>query len=152
MQQYNKTIQKCLTLIILQKKTQKKITQIAQKFLIEFPDRNSFRILIVEGSGSGKTSALLNLINHEPDIDKIVLYAKDPYEAKYQLLINKRGSTGLKHYNDSKALIEYSNNMDHIYKNIEEYNPNKKGKILIVSDDMIADIIKSLVIKSLIQW
>ena len=61
------------------------------------------RILIIGGSGSGKTNALLNLINNQPDIDKIYLYAKDPYEAKYQFLINKRESTGLKHFNDPKA-------------------------------------------------
>ena len=67
------------------------------------------------------------------------LYAKDPCEAKYQLLINKRESTGSKHFNDSKAFIEYSNDMDDIYKNFEEYNPNKKRKTLIVFDDMIAD-------------
>ena len=67
-----------------------------------------------------KTNALLNLINHEPDIDNIYLYAKDPSKAKYQLLINKRESTCLKHLNDSKAFIEYSNDMDDIYKNIEE--------------------------------
>ena len=67
------------------------------------------------------------------------LYAKDPYEAKYQFLINKQESTGLKHFNDSKAFIEYSNDMNDIYKNIEEYNPNKKRKILIVFDDMIPD-------------
>ena len=56
------------------------------------------------------------------------MYAKDPYEAKYQFLIKKRESTVLKHFNDSKAIIEYSNDMDDIYKNIEEYNPNKKRK------------------------
>ena len=55
-----------------------------------------YRILIVGGSKSGKTNALLDLISHQPDIDKIYLYAKDQYEAKYQLLINKRESTGLK--------------------------------------------------------
>ena len=87
---------------------------------------------------SRKTNALLNLINHEPDIDKICLYSKDPYETKYQLLINKRKSTGLKYSNDSKAFIEYSNDMDDIYKSIDEYSPNKKRKILIVFDDMIA--------------
>ena len=76
--------------------------------------------MIIGGSGSGKTNALLNLINHEPDTDRIFLYAKDPYEAKYQLLINKRESTGLKYFNDSKAFIEYSNDMDDTYKNIEE--------------------------------
>ena len=70
---------------------------------------------------------MLKLINHEPDIDNIYLYAKDPYEAKYQILIHKRESTDLKYLNDSKAFIEYSNNMDDIYKkDIEEYNLNKK--------------------------
>ena len=83
---------------------------------------HSYRILIVGGSGSGKTNALLNLINHEPDFDKIYSYAKDPYEAKYQLLINKRESTGWKYLNDSKAFIQYSNDMEDTYKNIEEYN------------------------------
>ena len=79
-----------------------------------------YRILIIGGPGSGKTNPLLNLINHEPDIDKIYLYVKDPYEAKYQLLINKRESTGLRYFNDSKAFIEHSYDMDDIYKNIEE--------------------------------
>ena len=105
--------------------------------------RNSYRILVLGGSGSWKTSALLNQINGEPDIVKIYLHAKDPYEAKYQLLINKRESTGLKYLNDSKAFIEYSNDMDDIYKNIEEYNPSKKQKILIVFDDMIADLLSN---------
>ena len=77
-----------------------------------------------------KKNELLNLINHEPDIDNIYLYAKDPNEAKYQLLINERESTGLKNLNDSKVFIKYSNDMDDIYKNIEDYNPNKKRKII----------------------
>ena len=93
----------------------------------------------MEASGSGKINPLLNLINNEPDIDKIYLYAKDPYEAKYQLLINKRENTGLKYFYDAKAFIEYSNDMHNIYKNIEEYNPNKKRKILAVFDDMISN-------------
>ena len=59
---------------------------------------------------------MLNLINHESDIDKIYLYAKDPYEAKYQLLINKKESTDLKYLNDSKTFIEYSNDMNDIIK------------------------------------
>ena len=63
--------------------------------------------MTVGGSGSGKTNALLNLINHEKDIDKIYLYAEDPCEAKYRLLINKKKSTALKYYNDSKAFIKY---------------------------------------------
>ena len=72
------------------------------------PD-HPYRILIIRGSGSGKTNALLNLINDQPDIDKIYLYAKDLYEKKYQYLINKREKVGLKHYNDPKAFIKYSN-------------------------------------------
>ena len=108
------------------------------------------RILTIGGFGSGKTNALLNLINHEADTDKIFLYAKDPYEAKYQLLINKRESTGLKYLNDSKAFIENSNDMDDIYKNIEEYNPNKKQKILIVFDDMIADMLSNKKLKPIV--
>ena len=107
---------------------------------IYFPDHR-YRILIIGGSGSGKTNALLNLINNKPDIDKIYLYAKDPYEAKYQFLINKRESTGLKHFNDPKAFIEYSNDMRDVYKNIDEYNADKEHKILIVFHDMIADMI-----------
>ena len=98
-----------------------------------------YRILIIGGSGSGKTNALLNLINNQPDIDKIYLYAKDPYEAKYQYLINKRESVGINHFNDPKAFIEYSNDMQDVYKNIDEYNTDKERKILIVFDDMIAD-------------
>ena len=100
-----------------------------------------YRILLIGGSGSGKTDTLLNLINNQPDIDKIYLYAKDLYEDKYQFLINKRESTGLKHFNDPKAFIEYSNDMHDVYKNINCYNHDKENKILIVFDDMIADMI-----------
>ena len=105
------------------------------------------RILIVGASGLGKTNALLNLINNQPDIDKIYLYAKDPYEIKYKYLINKREKVGLDHSKDPKAFINYSNDMKDVYKNIEDYNPNKKSKILIVFDDMITDMI---IIKDLI--
>ena len=76
-------------------------------------------MLIIEGYGSGKTNSLFNLISQQPDIDKIYFYAKDPFEAKYQFLINKRENTGLKHFNDSKTFIEYSNDMDGIYKNMK---------------------------------
>ena len=69
------------------------------------------RILIIGCSGSGKMNALLNLINSQPDIDKIYFYAKDPYEVKYQFSIIKRESKGLKHFDDPKAFIEYSNDM-----------------------------------------
>ena len=75
--------------------------------------------------------------NKQPDIDKIYLYAKDPYEAKYQFLINKKESTGLKHFNDPKAFIEYSNDLHDVYKNIDDYNPDKESKILIVFDDIL---------------
>ena len=70
---------------------------------------NLYRILTMGGSGSGKTNVLLNLINNQPDIDKIYLYAKDLYEAKYQHLSNKREKVGLDHFNDPKAFMEYSN-------------------------------------------
>ena len=111
--------------------------------------RSSYRILIIGGSVSGKTNALLNLINKQPDIDKIYLYTKDPLEAKYQFLINKRESIGLKHFNDPKAFIEYSNDIQDVYKNIDEYNPGKKGKILIVFDDMITDMIHNKKLNSI---
>ena len=92
------------------------------------------------GFGSEKTNSLFNLTIHQPDIHKIYFYAKDSFEVKYHLVINKKESTGLKHFNDSKALIEYSGDMDVIYKKIEEYNPNQKRKMLIVFYDMIADM------------
>ena len=78
------------------------------------------QILITIGcSGSGKTNSLFNVIKYQPNIDKICLYANNPYKAKYQFLINKRQSTSLNHLNDSKAFIEYSNDMDiKILKNI----------------------------------
>ena len=79
---------------------------------------HSYRISIIGGSGSGKANALLNLINNQPDIDEIYLYAKNSYEAKYQFSINKRESTGLKHLNDSEAFIENSNDMQDVYQNI----------------------------------
>ena len=63
------------------------------------PD-HPYRILRIGGSGSGKTNLLLNLINKQTDIDKTYLYAKDPYEAKYRFLINKREGMRLKHFND----------------------------------------------------
>ena len=99
-----------------------------------------YKILIIRGPGSGKTNALLNSINNQPGIDKIYLYGKDPYEAKYQYLINKREKVGSKHYDDHKAFIEQLNDMQEFYRNIEEYNLEKKRKALTVFDDMIADM------------
>ena len=85
----------------------------------------------------------MNLIEKQAVIDKIYLCAKDPYEAKYQYLINKREGVGIGHFNDPKAFIEYSNDMHDVYKNFDEYNPDKENKILIVFDDMIVDMINN---------
>ena len=76
------------------------------------------------------------------------LILTDPFEGKYQFLINKRKSTSLKYLDDSTFFIENSNDKNKILKNIEEYNPNKNRKILVVVDNMIADMLK---IKNLIQ-
>ena len=97
------------------------------RYILDHP----YRILIAGGSGLGKTD------------DKIYLYAKDPCEKKYQYLINICKKAGLNHYDDPKAFMEYSNDMQKVYKNIEEYNPGKERKILIVFDDMIADMINN---------
>ena len=114
------------------------------------PD-HPYKILIIGDSGSGKTNLLLNLIENQPDIDKIYLYAKDPYESKYQYLINKREGVGINHFNDPKAFIEYSNDMHDVYKNIDEYNLDKENKILIVFDDMIADMIHNKKLDSIVS-
>ena len=92
----------------------------------------------------------MNLITNQSDIEKIYLYAKDPYEAKCQFLINKRESTGVNHFNDPKAFTEYSNDMQDVYKNIVEYNADKECKILIVFDDMIADMINNKKLNSIV--
>ena len=92
------------------------------------PD-HPYGILIIGGSGSGKTNALLVLINNQTDIDKIYFYVKDPFEAKYQYLINKRDKVGLDHFDDPKAFIEYSNDMQDAYKDIEDYNPKNNRKV-----------------------
>ena len=86
-------------------------------------------------------NALLHLINNEPVLDKIYLYAKGPYKTKYKILISERETTGLKFLNDSKAFIEYSNEIADIFKNIEEYDLAKKQKISIVFDDVTADML-----------
>ena len=109
-----------------------------------------YRILIIGDSGSGKTNTLLNLIENHPDINKIYLYAKDPYEHKYKYLINKRECVGINHLNDPKAFIEYSNDMHDVYENIDNYNHDKENKILIVFDNMIADMINSKKLNSIV--
>ena len=113
------------------------------------PDQ-PYRILIIGGSGTGKTNALLNLIHNQPNIDKIYLYAKDAYEDKYQYLINKRERVGINHLNDPKAFIEYSSDIHDAYKNIDNYNPDKKNKILIFFDEMIVDMINNEKLNSIV--
>ena len=90
------------------------------------------------------------MINNQPDIDKIYLYAKDPYEDKYQFLIKRRENIEAKHFNDPKAFIEYSNDMHDVYKNINNYNLSKENKILKVFDDMIADMINNKKLNSIV--
>ena len=107
--------------------------------------------MIIGGSGSGKTNTLINLINEQNDIDKIYLYARDLNEPKYKILIKKRKDAGIKHLNDPNAFIECSNTMDDVYENIHDYNPSRKRKILIVFDDMIADIMSNKKFQAIIK-
>ena len=107
--------------------------------------------MITGGSGSGKTNALLDLISQQGDIDKIYLYAKGLIEPKYEVLIEKYEDAGIKHFNDSNAFIECSNAMDDVYGNIDNYNPSRKIKILLVFDDMIVDIMTNKKFQSMIK-
>ena len=107
--------------------------------------------MIIGGSGSRKTNTLLNLIKEEDDIDKISLYAKDLSEPKYEFLIKKRENAGIKHINDSNAFIECSNTMDEFYENINDYNPSRQRKILIVFDDIIAEIMSNKKVHAIIK-
>ena len=116
-----------------------KTTKNTVKNWLYIPD-HPYGILMIGGSGSGKTNALLNLIKEKDDIDKIYLYAKDLSEPKYQFLIERCENAGIKHLNDLNAFIECSNTMDDVYENINDYNLTRKRKILIVFDNMIADM------------
>ena len=102
------------------------------------PD-HPYEIIVIDGCGSGKSNALLNLISEQNDTDKIYLYTKDLSERKYEYLIKKRENAGIKHLNNPKAFIEGSNTMNDVYENINDYNPIRKIKVLIVFDDMIVD-------------
>ena len=113
-----------------------------------------FRMLIIGPSGSGKTNFLLHLIqnlNKTTPVDKIYLYAKDLSELKYEFLINNRKNAGIKHFNDSTAFIEYSNDMDDVFTNIDDYNKQRKRKVLIIFDNIIADIMSSKNFKAIIK-
>ena len=118
-------------------------------------DKNwPFRMLIIGHSGSGKTNALLHLIQNLNDIipiDKIYLYAKDLGEPKYKFLIDNKEKAGMKNFNDPTALIEYSNTMDDVFKSTDDYNTKRKRRVLIVFDDMIADIMTNKKFQSTIE-
>ena len=98
------------------------------------------KIKIIGGSGSGKTNPLINLINEQNNIDKIYLYARDLSGPKHEYLIKKYEDVGIKHVNNPNAFIKCSYSMDDVYENINDYNPMRKRKKLIVFDVMIADI------------
>ena len=85
--------------------------------------------MIIGGSGSGKTKALLHLIKEQDDIDKIYLYAKDLSKPKYEFLIKEREYAGRKHFSDPNAFIECSNTMGDVYENIDDYNSNRQRKL-----------------------
>ena len=110
-----------------------------------------YRTMIIGDSGWGKTNTLLNLIKEQDDIDKICLYAKDLSKPKYEYLIKKREDAGIKHLNNPNAFIECSNTMDDVYENIHDYNSSRKRKILIVFDDMIADIMTNKKFQAIIK-
>ena len=79
------------------------------------------------------------------------MYAKDLEEPKYQLLVDKREKAGLKSLNDPNAFIEYSNTMDDIYENIEDYNKKRKRKVLIVFDDMISHVMSDKKVQQVLK-
>ena len=108
-------------------------------------------MLIIGPSGSGKANTLLHLIDKFHPIDKIYLYAKDTDENKYQYLINKREQARIKNLNDPHAFIEYSSDMNDVLEDINNYNKKEIKKVLIIFDDMIADIMRSEKFKAIVQ-
>ena len=117
-------------------------------------DNWPFRMLIIGPSGSGKTNLLLNIIqllNDADPIDKIFLYAKDLSEPKYEYLINNREQAGNKYFKDPTAFKEYSNDMNDVFTNINDYNKQRKRKVLIIFDDMIADIANNKNFKAIVK-
>ena len=110
-----------------------------------------FKMLIIGPSGSGKTNTLLHLINNFHPIDKIYLYAKETDEKNYQYLINKREQAGIKNLNYLHAFIEYSNDMNDVLDDINKYNKNRDKNVLIIFDDMIADIMRSEKFKAIVK-
>ena len=113
------------------------------------PD-HPYRILIIGGLGSGKAKASINLINEQNDIDEMYVYARDLSEPKYEYLIKKCEDVGIKHLNNPNAFIECTNTMDEVYDNIDDYNSNRRRKILIVFD-LIADIMANKKFQAMIK-
>ena len=112
-----------------------------------------FRMLIIGPSGYGKTSVLLHLIKNlhaTHPVDNII-YAKDLGEPKYEFLINDRRNAGIRHLNDPTAFIEYSNDMNDVYTDINDHNKKRENRVLIVFDDMIADIESNKKFKEIIK-
>ena len=117
------------------------------------PD-HPYTILIIGGSESGKTNALVNLIKEQNKgdvIDKIYLYARDLNKPKSQFLIEKREDARIRHLNIPNAFIESSNTMDDVYVNINDYNPSRTRKKIIVFDDMIVDIMTNRTFQAIIK-
>ena len=111
-----------------------------------------FRMLIIGPSGSGKTNTLLHLIDKFHPIDKIYLYTKDTDIYTNIYLINKREQAGIKNLNDPHAFIEYSNDMNDLLEDINNYNKKKRDKkVLIIFDDKIADIMRSEKFKAIVK-
>ena len=111
-----------------------------------------YRTLVIGPSGSGKTNYLLNKFQTDNNIiDKNFLYCKDLEEPKHQLLIKKREQAGTKHLKDPAAFIEYSNNMDDIYDDIEDYNKKRKRKVLTALGDMISHVMSNKKVQQVLK-
>ena len=107
--------------------------------------------MIIAGSGSEKTNALLNLIKEQDDIEKNYLSAKYLSKRKYEFLIKKRKNAGIKHFNDPNVFIECSNTVNNICEDIDDYKSSRKRKILIEFEDMIVDIMTNKQFQAIIK-
>ena len=110
-------------------------------------------MVVLDQKTNQKTNALLKINEKDDDrlYNNIYLYAKDLIEPKYEFLVKKREDAGIKHLNFSNALTECSNTMDDVSENFDDYNPNRKRKILIASDDMIAEIMTNKKFQAIIK-